>query len=655
MPTSAFSTTLEGWETTNGTETYVSTGGNPGGNLRGTEGGSGVWYFSAPAAFLGDQSDYYGGSLSFDLKQDIATSQFDDIDVMLTGGGLTLVLDVGDNPGTDWTSYSVNLALGGGWRIGSLSGSVASEAQIQTVLSDLEKLWIRGEYVNGTTGDASNLDNVALDEKPASPPAYIGAQVSSDFATGIDGWSFIADVKEFDWIATGGNPGGYLEAVDYAYGDVWYFVAPSKFLGDKSAYSGGKLDFDLKQSPTDSQFNDEDIVITGGGKTIVFDTASNPGTDWTHYSVTLDTTSDWRLDKLGGTVATQADIDAVLANVTALRIRGEFVSGGDTGGLDNVVLTPKDAAVRVLGDATLGKLVSNHDTLADALAHTDPGNVVQIDKASAVSQAFYDVTDNGLTVASALDLDTTLKLQAVNSLTLSGRHGIDVNGNGLANTIIGSDGANTLKGFAGRDRLSGGDGDDTLFGGTKRDILNGGDGDDTLSGDAGNDLLKGASGNDVLDGGLGNDTLRGLAGRDRLNGGDHSDRLYGGGKRDFLLGEDGNDFLHGEAGNDVLKGGKGRDVLVGGAGNDLLVGNGGADTFVFDDMIGADRIRGFAATNDAEKIDLSQVTAITDYTDLVDNHMAQVGVDVVITAAPGETITLLGVDIDDLGQGDFLF
>lgn len=592
MPVSTFITDLEGWTTTNASQTFVDDEGNPAGSLRGNEGGDGTWYFVAPDSFLGNMSAYYGGSISFDMKQDGTASQFDDTDLVLTGAGLKLVLDVGDNPGTDWTSYSVNLALGGGWRLNSLTGSVASEAQIRSVLADLETLWVRGEFVVGTSGDASNLDNFGVTTQPVTPPEYIGARIDSTFDTGIDGWSFVADVKEFLWVETGGNPGGYIEAVDYAYGDVWYFVAPEKFLGDKSAYTGGTLDFDLKQSTTDSQFNDGDVIISGGGKTLVLNTAENPGVDWTHYSVTLDTDSDWRLDTLNGTVATQADIDAVLADISGLQIRGEYVTGSDTGGLDNVLLAPEAAPVRVLSDTTLGLLLSNHDTLASALAATEDGNVVQINRAIAVTEDLYTVTDNGLTVASNRDIDALLKLDGVSSLTLSGDNGLDVTGNALANTLIGSDGNNILKGLAGRDLLRGGEGRDVLRGGFKGDVL------------------KGEAGNDKLFGGAGYDTLRG---------------------------------------------GGGRDVLDGGAGNDKLTGGLGADTFVFSDGFGSDKIFGFAALNDLEKIDLSRVTAITDFTDLLDNHMSQVGLDVVIDATGGDVITVVGVQLADMDATDFLF
>ncbi|MAU95182.1 MAG: hypothetical protein CMP81_04715, partial [Fulvimarina sp.] len=59
-------------------------------------------------------------------------------------------------------------------------------------------------------------------------------------------------------------------------------------------------------------------------------------------------------------------------------------------------------------------------------------------------------------------------------------------------------------------------------------------------------------------------------------------------------------------------------------------------------------------TNDAEKIDLSAVTAITSFADLAANHLTQVGGNAVITDG-FNTITLNGVNIADLDAGDFIF
>jgi hypothetical protein len=89
-----------------------------------------------------------------------------------------------------------------------------------------------------------------------------------------------------------------------------------------------------------------------------------------------------------------------------------------------------------------------------------------------------------------------------------------------------------------------------------------------------------------------------------------------------------------------------------------MTGGGNADLFIFADGFGNDVITDFAATNNAEKIDLSGVTSITDFADLTNAgnpHMTQVGADVVIDDFAGNTITILGVNIGDMNGVDFIF
>ncbi|MBJ6370309.1 calcium-binding protein [Sedimentitalea arenosa] len=152
----------------------------------------------------------------------------------------------------------------------------------------------------------------------------------------------------------------------------------------------------------------------------------------------------------------------------------------------------------------------------------------------------------------------------------------------------------------------------------------------------------------------GDDVIRGMGGRDTLFSGDGDDRLFGNRGRDVLNGGKGADILKGGKGADKIFGGTGRDTLDGGEQNDILIGGGGFDRFVFRDGSGVDRIRDFNRDN-REDIDLSAVTEIRTYRDLVNNHMQEVGGDVVIDDGAGTRIIIEGFQIADLGKGDFLF
>lgn len=289
--------------------------------------------------------------------------------------------------------------------------------------------------------------------------------------------------------------------------------------------------------------------------------------------------------------------------------------------------------------------------------------------------------------------------------TILGGLGDDtLNGEEQADSLVGADGDDSLIGGQGFDILEGDAGDDTLlagdepdrlYGGTGNDLLYGGsnfsitvdglfgeEGNDTLYGQAGFDFLDGGEGDDLLDGGHqadnlfgreGNDTLRGDLGFDRLfggvgddfgRGGEGDDGLFGDQGNDTMYGEEGNDRLFGGPGNDYLDGGEGNDIfyagagfdtIVGGLGDDTMQGNFNADRFVFANGHGNDVIQDFDANNDFEKIDLSAVSAIVNFSDLIVNHSSQVGGNVLIDTGGGNSITLNGVTLADLDAVDFIF
>ncbi|MEZ5714941.1 MAG: hypothetical protein R3D85_07100 [Paracoccaceae bacterium] len=235
--------------------------------------------------------------------------------------------------------------------------------------------------------------------------------------------------------------------------------------------------------------------------------------------------------------------------------------------------------------------------------------------------------------------------------------------------MLGGEGDDTMEGDAGRDRLVGEAGNDDMSGGSEQDTLLGYNGDDTLNGDGGDDVLRGGGDQDLENGGAGNDIVIGGTGRDTLNGDEGNDTLRGNGGFDTVDGGEGDDLVAGGAqadlvlggaGDDTLQAGGGFDTLDGGDGNDELTGNFNADRFVFHDGDGNDTITDFEATNNAEKIDLSDVSAIASLADLnlgsaTLGAATQVGADVVIDTGGGNSITLLGVDLADLDASDFIF
>lgn len=252
------------------------------------------------------------------------------------------------------------------------------------------------------------------------------------------------------------------------------------------------------------------------------------------------------------------------------------------------------------------------------------------------------------------DGDQNLSLLGGDDVVTSGAGSDVLRGGAGDDRIAGRAGDDLLTGNNGRDRLDGGSGEDNLSGGLKNDLLWGGSGNDILAGNNGNDRLFGGSGADRLDGGRGRDLLKGQGGNDLLEGGLKADTLEGGNGRDTLLGGGGDDELLGGNGRDRLDGQNGSDRLDGGVGNDRLFGGNGSDVFVF--SMGDDVVRDFKTSGAGQDvIDLSGVAEITDFDDLVDNHVTDLGRDLLIEDGAGNSLRLSSVDLADLTEDHFLF
>ena len=182
--------------------------------------------------------------------------------------------------------------------------------------------------------------------------------VQSTFATDTEGWLLFGDATTSvaAFVAAGGNPGGYAHGTDQTVGGVWYWQAPAKFLGDRSLSFGQPLSFDLRMRGSGPLFPDSDVRLEGGGLSLHVDLSPLPqNVAWTTYSVALDPTGGWQVGSLGGAGATDAQIQQVLTNLSALRIRGEFISGPDNGDLDKVVMAAiPEPQIYVLFGAGLG-------------------------------------------------------------------------------------------------------------------------------------------------------------------------------------------------------------------------------------------------------------------------------------------------------------
>ena len=174
---------------------------------------------------------------------------------------------------------------------------------------------------------------------------HVPVLVEETFEGGDTGWIVVGDAqRESDkptYKTEGGNPGAYMSAVDNAVGGVWFWSAPEPFRRQLTSTWKEKgslrsvLMFDLKQSDITEPFDDKDVILGSGDLELHFFHDLDPGTDWTNYRVPLSPDKGW-INGATGEPATREEMTKVISQLEKLWIRGEFRTGEDTGGIDNI-------------------------------------------------------------------------------------------------------------------------------------------------------------------------------------------------------------------------------------------------------------------------------------------------------------------------------
>lgn len=399
---------------------------------------------------------------------------------------------------------------------------------------------------------------------------------------------------------------------------------------------------------------DVDIDLTPGSWSNVGTTIEYwDGTDRTYDSDTVYITPDTTIenayggdgnDTLTGNAAANKltgndGNDMVLGGAGGDQLKGndgdDYLSGGDgddllTGGVGD------DVAVAGAGNDTLW--AGAGDTGADVVAGGDGNDIM----GGSAGDDF--LIGGGLDDGENLDLVTENEsATADGSDTLFGGSGDDtllaggwddnVNDNGRYD-----DGEAVTSG-TGNDKIWSGDGDDRVVAAAGNDVLGGGLGDDTIEAGNGNDVLYG--GRDVGDSGL-NDVLHGGAG---------NDTVYAAEGNDMVTGGSGNDNLFSGSGTDTVDGGGGNDTLWGGGGDDSFTGGSGNDLFIFSAGHGDDTVTDFNVADDT--LQLNNTT--TDFISSADVSAASsmVSGNLVIDLGGGDSVTLVGLDLDDIAQMTF--
>lgn len=197
---------------------------------------------------------------------------------------------------------------------------------------------VPGKPVPGTAADASP-------SVPAVSPdgnAVVGAAPHRfSFADGLQGWT--GDHAVLSVQPSGGpDDTGVLEAFCAGDGVNGYMVAPDTLLGDWSAIGGLRLSVRTGTGTYVDPYSfggRGDIHIESNGKSASIAFPSVPGRNWQTEEVSF-LMPGWRLK---GTTS----IAEILADVTALHIRVEYLSGDATAWVSSIELLPANSTAGV--------------------------------------------------------------------------------------------------------------------------------------------------------------------------------------------------------------------------------------------------------------------------------------------------------------------
>ena len=111
---------------------------------------------------------------------------------------------------------------------------------------------------------------------------------------------------------------------------------PASWLGNRSSLYGHALSFDALYRTADAA-DYSAVVLAGASITLYFPATRPPLNTWFRRVVPL-AEGGWRVNADTGAVATQAQVQAVLADLRGIFIRTEWATGADDTNIDNVVL-----------------------------------------------------------------------------------------------------------------------------------------------------------------------------------------------------------------------------------------------------------------------------------------------------------------------------
>ncbi|MEW5684673.1 MAG: laminin B domain-containing protein [Pseudomonadota bacterium] len=203
-----------------------------------------------------------------------------------------------------------------------------------------------------------------------SPAAATAAVlVQSTFDASAEGW------RRGDMVSPGSEFAAPWEAAGYITGadnfNLAALIAPTAWLGDQSAAFGGTFSFDIRVAANDAPESYPALALISGSTVLYAKRGFIPAVNtWSSYSVGLTGDNFYTGNFYSGAgVVTDADLQAVLANLTRVSVLVDWNSGGDDVRLDNVVLAssasgnpgaipePSAWALMILGFGAAGSML----------------------------------------------------------------------------------------------------------------------------------------------------------------------------------------------------------------------------------------------------------------------------------------------------------
>jgi len=190
--------------------------------------------------------------------------------------------------------------------------------------------------------------------------ASSAATIASTFDSDAEGWTANVPEGTLSYLGAGGNPGGHIRISDSGIGVVNGFasgaLAGPAFSGDLRAYDGGTLSIDMKTfglvRPAFASFGTVFLFAAGDADPedqtpdAMFDFAGPAPSNavWDTYEIPFAAATFGK---------SQAEWEAILADIDTFGFSTDAFDGGDTIGIDNVILSSPASVIPLPGAAIL--------------------------------------------------------------------------------------------------------------------------------------------------------------------------------------------------------------------------------------------------------------------------------------------------------------